>query len=120
MLLCVCVCTCVYACVCVCLCVCLCVCTRVCVCLSVYHFLMPTRPAWNAHKILQAAYVGRQALGRKGGDKSKITMDIKDYVFTMNGGWNRFGAMSDGVSDLMMNSLQSWHIESFRQTVCSN
>ena len=44
----------------------------VCVCLCVYHFLMPTRPEWNAHRILLAEFVGRQALGSKGGDKKTI------------------------------------------------
>jgi len=46
-----------------------------------YHFLMPTRPEWNAHRILLAAFVRRQALGRKGGDKGKTTMDIKEVCF---------------------------------------
>jgi hypothetical protein len=38
---------------------------------------MLTRPAWNAHRILLAKFLGRRALGRKRGGKDNITMDIK-------------------------------------------
>jgi len=77
-----------------------------------YHFLMPTRPAWNAHRILLAAFVVRQALGRKGGDKGNIMMDIKEVCFC-DERWVELFRGYVRWSDLVMASLQSWHIESF-------
>ena len=91
-----------------------------CVCLCVYHFLVPTRPAWNAHRILLVEFVGRKALGSKGGEKKTILQRIlRKYVFKMNGGWNHFGAVSDRA--IIWWPRCSLGISSFFwQTLCSN
>jgi hypothetical protein len=36
-------------------------------------------------------------LGEKGEAKIILQWILSKYVFTMNDGWNRFGAVSDGV-----------------------
>jgi len=55
----------------------------------------------------------------KRGDKGNITMDIKEVCFYDERWVEPFRGYVRG-SDFVMASLQSWHIESFRQTVCSN
>jgi hypothetical protein len=61
---------------------------------------------------LLAEFVGRQALGRKSGDKDNITMDIKELRF-YDERWVEPFRGCVRWSDLVMASLQSWHIESF-------
>jgi hypothetical protein len=69
-------------------------------------------PAWNAHRILLAEFVVRQALGRKRGDKDNIKIDIKEVCFYDERCVERFRGCVRW-SDFVMASLQSWHIESF-------
>lgn len=71
-------------------------------------------PAWNTHRILLTEFVGRQALGRKRGNKDtrNITMDIKEGCFYDERCVERFRGYVRW-SDLVMALLQSWHYESF-------
>jgi len=89
-----CACVCVFACVfaCMCLCVPLCVCVYVCIVSSCLLGLYEMHTEFNGRNLLEGRH-----LGEKGETKVILQWILKKYVFAMNGGWNRFGAKSDGV-----------------------